>query len=141
MPATVATIEGTLRQLRITHGALLAATFLYAYVVFQIPASATAPPDPVFLRSVAVMAVVAAGVAFWMRAKCLGPAFERLRMQADDAVALANWRKGVIVSDALAEGVVLFGVAIHFVGASNTQVIPFLLGGAALMLLWWPRQL
>jgi hypothetical protein len=94
----------------------------------------------VFLKAIATAAIAAACVAFWMRAKFLGPAFEKLRVQADDAVALANWRKGVIVSDTLAEAVVLFGVVIHFVGATNAQVVPFLIGGAALMLLWWPRQ-
>ena len=140
MPTTIATTEGTLRQLRIIHGSLLVAVFLYAYVVFQIPASVPVQPEPVFLNAVALVAIVAACVALWMRMKFLRPAFEKLRMQADDATALGNWRKGVIVSDALAEAVVLFGVAIHFVGASNTQVLPFLLGGAALMLFWWPKQ-
>jgi hypothetical protein len=140
MPPAVATIEGTLRQLRIVHGAMLAAAFLYAFVVFWIPASAVAQTDPAFLTSISVVAVVVACIAFWMRTKLLGPAFEKLRMQADDAGALANWRKGVLVSDVLAESVVLFGVAIHFVGAPNTQVIPFPLGGIALMLFWWPKR-
>jgi hypothetical protein len=134
------TIDGTLRYLRIFHGALFIAVFAYAFLMFWLPNGGGSPLDRVFFRSVAVMCVAIACVAFWYRAKLLGPAFEKLRSQSDAPDALANWRKGVITSATLAESIALFGLAIHLLGGTNAQAIPFFVVGAVLIVIWWPER-
>jgi hypothetical protein len=69
----------------------------------------------------------------------MGRSFETLRLKPDDAGSLVSWRAGAIISATLAESVGLFGVAIHFLGGSNQQVVPFFILGVGAMLIWWPK--
>ena len=75
-----------------------------------------------------------------MRSKNLRLAFETLRTKPDDAGALVRWRRGVIISDCLAEAVVLYGFVVHMLGGTSLQVAPFFISGSTAMLSWWPRQ-
>jgi hypothetical protein len=76
----------------------------------------------------------------WMRSKQLPIAFETLRTKSDDAASLGRWRTGVIISDALAEAVVLYGFTVHMLGGTAKEVAPFFIAGLAAMLIWWPKQ-
>jgi hypothetical protein len=63
-----------------------------------------------------------------------------LRAKGDEAASLAQSRKGAVVSAALGESVVLFGIVIYRIGGNAKQAAPFFAAGFIVMLLWWPEQ-
>ena len=134
------TTEGTVQFLRLLHGALLVSVVLYGLILWRVPAQNSRPLDASMLVALGALSVVMIAVGVAVRAKFIREAFETLRIRPDDAGSLAHWRKGDIVSAALAEAVVLYGVAIHFIGGSTRQVAPFFVVGAIVMLLWWPQR-
>jgi hypothetical protein len=140
MEPIAGTVDGTLRQLRVIHSAFCVTVLLYGYVVFTMPVQGVPPLDPSLFKAIVAIAVVDAGVAFWLRKKFLQPAFEGLRVQPGAVDTLGGWMKGSIISDVCAEVVVLFGVVLHFFGGTNEQVVPFLVVGAALLAMWWPQR-
>ena len=140
MQQPVATTEATLRVLRTIHGALFCSILLYVVVIVQI-----SPQDPrgnatVLLTPLGILSVLILGIAFFVRSRKIRPAFETLQTKPDDAESLRRWRVGALVSAALAESVVLYGVAIHFMGGTGRQAAPFFIAGAVAMLAWWPRR-
>jgi hypothetical protein len=112
----------------------------YLQAMRIVPAANTEPLNPAFPWELGALAVADLGVGIWMRTKKLRPAFETLRTLPDDPTALASWRQGFIMSDCMALTVVLFGLAIHFLGGSAEQVAPFFVVGFAVMLFWWPKE-
>lgn len=134
------TTEGMVRYLRIVHGALLVSIVLYGFILWKLPAQKPQRVDASMLIALGALAVVMIAIGMGVRAKFVREAFETLRTKPDDAESLAHWRKGDIVSAALAEAIVLYGVAIHFIGGSTRQVAPFFVVGALVMLLWWPQR-
>jgi mannose/fructose/N-acetylgalactosamine-specific phosphotransferase system component IIC len=62
-----------------------------------------------------------------------------LRAKPGDAVALARWKSGYIVTYVLCEALALFGLLLRIMGSSRSQVWPYYAGGIVLILLFWPR--
>lgn len=133
-------MDSAIRGLRIVHGALLAAAFLYVYLAETLKADSY--PRPISLIYVAIAAVAGAVIviSFVLRIRMVNSSEERLRLDASDAAALARWRAGNIASIALAESIVLYGLVLRFVGATTGQVVPFYLAGIAMLLLFTPRR-
>jgi hypothetical protein len=143
MPQVVQSIDGTLRVLRIIHSALLLSMVLYIFVAERIARIVTHPVQPIdhtFLASIAIVSIVAASTAFVFRIKMIGPALDTLQIAPGDVSSLNRWRAGSIISYALAESIVLFGLALRSVGASLPQSAWFYVAGPLLMLSWWPRR-
>jgi hypothetical protein len=140
MQQSRATTQQTLRFLRIVHGSLMSAVLLYLYVMRLVPAQPSQELDAKVPLLLGVVALVELAVGASIRSRKLRTAFETLRKVPDDVRALGQWRQGVIISDSLAMAVVLFGVALHFLGAPSLQVASFFAVGAVALLLWWPRQ-
>jgi len=122
------------------HGALMFAIVLYIFVLGIIPRQPAQPLDPHLAWALGIVACAAIAIALFVRAKKLGTAFDALRNNAADQVALGQWRQAVIVSDALAISVVLYGLAIYLIGGTEQQAIPFFAAGSVLMIFWWPRR-
>jgi hypothetical protein len=133
-------MEGTLRWLRLIHLALMVSMLLYLYIMRMVPAGPSEMLNPTFLWALYITAVATLGMGQWMRSKQLPIAFETLRTKSDDAASLGRWRTGVIISDALAEAVVLYGFTVHMLGGTAKEVAPFFIAGLAAMLIWWPKQ-
>lgn len=140
MPKPAASVELTLRNLRTFHGTLMCTIILYVYVLSVIPALSLQTLSSHLPWELGIVAAIEIAIAVVLRMRRLEPAFEALRSNPDDVAALSQWRGAVITSDALAEGVVLYGVAIHFIGGTSRQIIPFFVAGSVLMILWWPRR-
>jgi hypothetical protein len=140
MPESVATLEGTLRSLRIIHGCLMFAIVLYVYVLRAIPEQPSQDFDPRLPWILGIVAAVEVAIALFVRVKKLGPAFEMLRSNPAETGALLQWRMAVIISDALAISVALYGLVLHLVGFPDRQAVPFFVAGSAVMILWWPRR-
>jgi hypothetical protein len=137
--ATVNTAQGTLKNLRLVHGALLLATGLYAVLMCVIAASPGDRPDQTFVTMLGGLSVAVIAAGFAVRKKMIQPALEALRTKPDDIALLGRWRSGAILSATLAEAVVLFGVVIHLLGGSAVQAAGFWIAGALTMLIWWPQ--
>jgi len=137
---SAAPIEQTHRFLQLVHGCLFFAAFLYIFIVHLIPVQRSEALNSAFLVGCAIVALADLAIATVVRSRRLRPALETLRTSPEDAHALALWRQGSILSGIQAMTVVLFGMALHFVGAPAWQVVSFFAVGMAVMLLWWPQR-
>ena len=134
------TTAGTLRFVRIVHGALLVSMLLYALIMWMVPSTTYDKPPLVEVEALIVIGVALIGAGIWMRRKNIDSAFETLRTKPNDAGALQKWRQGAIQSAVMAEALVLFSVAMHFMGGNRVEVAGFWVAGVAAMLVWWPQQ-
>ena len=105
-----------------------------------VPAQNSEALSPLLLWAFGAVSAFDLAIGYWIRSRDLRIAFEILRTKPDDGAALGRWRRGIIVGDCLALSVVLYGLAIHFLGGTGRQVAPFFIVGAAAFLLWWPKQ-
>jgi len=134
------TIEGTLRQLQLVHACLIVSILLYVFLMKLLQLPNTESPSTNLVWGLAIESVVTLGVGFSIRSRKLSAAFQTLRVNPNDPGALAQWRTGAIISDALAESVALCGFVIHYLGGTSRQAAPFFAAGFLAMLLWWPRR-
>jgi hypothetical protein len=134
------TTQGTLKLLRTVHGALMLSIALYVVIMRMIPAPGAEPLSFRLLWLLGACAAASLAGGQGIRSRCLGPAFETLRVKPDDPRSLLRWRQGVLISDCLAEAAVLYGFVIHLLGGTGGEVVPFFIAGAAAMILWWPRM-
>jgi len=130
-------MEAARKFIQIVRFVFLGVVVLYALLVLRLPSSAT--PDLVILRAITVVAVSQVVLIFVMRKIHVSPAEAVLGKRPEDTKALARWRKGYIVIYAISLSIVLYGVALHFLGFSVAQVAPFFLAGFALILFFRPR--
>jgi formate-dependent nitrite reductase membrane component NrfD len=133
-------MDSAIRVLRIVHGALLGAAFLYVFMAEKLNEGREPKSTSVIYMAIAVMAVAVVVISFVFRIRMVGSSEEKLRLDATDATALARWRAGNVVTLALAESVVLYGLVLRFVGATTAQAVPFYLAGIAMLLLFTPRR-
>ncbi len=129
----------TVRMAQIVHSALLGAIVLYVgiTVVFAPPVKPVAAP---VIGALAAVAISGAMMALILRSRLVGPAEEVLRNHPEDDSALGQWRAGQIVSLALAEAVVLYGLVLKFLGAEWRVAGTFFAAGALLMVIFTPRH-
>jgi hypothetical protein len=139
-PSPPTTTAANLRILRTFHGALILSIFLYAVVLKEILAPPLQAPDALLATLLGVLSIgmIVTGVA--VRSRMIGRAYQTLRVKPDDLKSLNQWRVGAVLSAALAEGVVLCGVALYLIGKPVRQAVPFFVVGSMVMLLWWPQQ-
>jgi hypothetical protein len=126
--------------MRIIHAAMILSIFLYVDVFREIGTIHTDPMDNTLIAAIGVIALFTIAGGYFLRSKRMGPAASTLRTNPEDANALAQWRKGAIVSAALAEAIVLYGVSIYLIGGNAKQTAPFFVVGLIVMLLWWPKR-
>jgi hypothetical protein len=135
------TARETLSVLRILHLALLMAVLLYIFMIRIIPAAPTEPLNKPLLVGSYALCVLELAFGQRIRSKRVAAALELLRTQPNDAKALSQWRAGVVISDSVAMSVVLYGLALHFVGGTSLQIAPFFVVGTAALLFWWPQDI
>jgi len=97
------------------------------------------PVSPIITGAIALVCLSDIGIAIFYRARLITPSVERLRTNAQDAEAIGQWRKGVILSFAFAESVVLFGFALKVLGAGWNVAGVFFIFGVLLFLAWSPK--
>jgi F0F1-type ATP synthase membrane subunit c/vacuolar-type H+-ATPase subunit K len=131
--------ERNLRSLRIIHIAFLFAAIAYLVVPFVATPKNQQPPPPAVVLGFAVLAFSMWAGAFLVRARLVQPASEVLRNNPEDAAAAGRWRMGVILSLVFCESVVLFGLALRFIGASWNVCGVFYGVGIFFLLAWIPR--
>ncbi len=118
---------------------LAGAVGMYAFVVFRLSSHATA--NPIVLRALTVVAVSMVILIFLMRRIQVLRAESILQINPEDAKGLARWRQGYLVTYTLSLSIALYGLVLHFLGFSVSQVAPFFLAGFALIVFFGPRTI
>jgi hypothetical protein len=139
-PKPANTIQGTLRFLRVFHGALLLSMILYPIVSEMMALRNQANLNPIIWPAFILQGVVIAGIAIWIRVTRVRSAVETVRLKPDDAVSLQRWRSGSIICSVLFESIVLLGFALRFMGGTLAESLLFYVAGIALMLVYWPQE-
>jgi hypothetical protein len=134
---SVEAMVATLKFIQTVRFVLAGAVVMYAFVIFRLPSSAK--PNPTMLRALTVVAVSVAILIFVMRRIQVLPAEAILQGQPQDAKALARLRQGYLVTYALSLSIALYGVVLHFVGFSMSQIAPFFVAGFALIVFLGPK--
>ena len=132
-------MDASLRLLRIIQMVLLTSVVLYAVV-----GELAGPQEARDVKQMRLILIALAGALLLamgaIRQRMISPAQQILRSQPEDALALARWRAGNIVTFALAEAVALYGLVLRMLGAKLLQALPFYAAGAVLMLVFTPRR-
>jgi hypothetical protein len=139
MPPATATLESSIRFMRIVYGVIFFAMIQEIQVAERFSAHELRDIHTFWL-GLMVLGVAEIGLALWFRFKMLKPAEAALRMAPDDSFALGRWRAANILSFVFSNAVVLFGFAVRFTGGTSPQSLPFYMAGFAMMILWWPRR-
>ena len=125
-------IAETVRGARTIHLVLFLSIILYVFVGEMLhPASQDIPASMQYGFLICAGGMMVLAVVF--RRMTAGQAEEVLRRDPDDAVAIARWRTGQLVSYVLAESVALFGFALRYLGVSFGRALLFY--GAAIILM------
>jgi uncharacterized protein YejL (UPF0352 family) len=139
MPQPLLTLEDNIRSMRIVYVTILLAMTMQVLVAERL--SHQAPRDiHVIWLGFLVTGLTEVGIALFFRIRMLQPAAETLQEKPDDQTAVARWRVGNILSFVILDSVLLYGVALRFLGGTTWQSLPFYFVGIALMLAWWPRR-
>jgi len=134
------TTDGTLLSLRFIYASLALAIVLYVLVMKLTPPKTAVPINPLIPLVLGFVAATNLGAGQTIRSRKIPPAFDTLRAKPDDLASLTQWRTGAMISACLAESVALFGVVVYFLGGRVIQVAPFLVGGLAALIFWWPKR-
>ena len=74
-----------------------------------------------------------------LRRATIGRAQDVLRTSPNDAAALGRWRMGQIITFAICEAIVLYGLVLRFMGATLKQSAPLYVLGICAMLFFRPQ--
>jgi hypothetical protein len=130
--------EKTVAAMWVIYASFVTTLFLFI-VVIETAKPAEKLISPMIIGAFALAAISYVLVGATLRRKFLNAAEERLRQEPHDAKGLQLWRTGNLLSFAIAESVMLLGVAQKFLGARWTISGIFFALGLLLMILWMPR--
>jgi hypothetical protein len=131
--------QKTLQIACVLHVALLLAAVAYIILPLLVVNRSIKPPDPIIPLVVGLATLPPLGVAGFYRVRVVKPASETLRTNPNDASAAGRWRQGVLVSLVCCESIVLFGLALRFIGVPWNLCAIFYTVGIFLMLVWTPK--
>jgi len=131
--------QKSLQATRVIYVALLFAAIAYLAIPLLVAPTHSREPSLVFVLALGVVALSTLGVAAFYRSRMVQPANEALSRNPDDDSAAARWRQGVIVSLVCCDSIVLFGLALRFVGVAWSKCSIFYAVGIFFMLAWRPR--
>ncbi len=110
------------------------------YVFFAMRAPVRPSPQPLFFNLIALVAVVEAVVAFFVRGKLISNAEGLWRDNPNTKPALARWFTANIAPWAMCLSVAMYGIVLRYVGYSFRSVAAFFVAGALLMFSFSPRR-
>ena len=131
--------QKALQIARVLHAAFLLAAVIYIIVPLLVVSRSIKPPDSIVPLALGLALLPPLGLAAFYRSRIVKPASEALRANPDDGAAAGRWRQGVVVSLVCSESIVLFGLALRFIGVSWNLCTIFYTLGIFLMLAWTPK--
>jgi F0F1-type ATP synthase membrane subunit c/vacuolar-type H+-ATPase subunit K len=135
----VSLAEKTLKNAQIIHKFFLFASVAYLLLPLYLVHGAKADPQPQLVVGIAVASAGVVVVAAFYRSKIVKPGADALRNNVDDSSAAAKWRSGTLISLAMAESVILFGLSLRFIHISWRICGIFYVLGFLLLLAWTPK--
>ena len=129
---------GALRTVRLILFAMLFSIVIYAVVGEVVGPRLTTGANTLYAISFASISLV--GAILVVRKTLVLQSEVELRSKPGDAVLVARWRTGYLVTYALCEALALFGLLLRLMGFTLSSVWPYYAGSAVLMLLFWPRM-
>ena len=145
MPELPNTIPTILRWTRSVWTFLILSQLLYIALAWRViqrapqPNPAATGMAPISL-AILIVSLAALSAALYFHIKLIRPAAQSLQSNPTDATALANWRKGLQLTLALAEAVSLFGFALLVTGAPLNQSTPIFAAGTIATLVFYPKN-
>ncbi len=133
-------MNNVLRTMRIIHGAMLLAAFMYVWIAEKLNYGQSPRDISTFYMVLCFQIVLIVVIAFFFRRRFVSASVETLRTDPNNATALGRWRTGQIMSYAFAESVVLFGLVVRFTGATRMQAVPFYVVGILMLLVFYPQE-
>lgn len=125
--------------MRVIHAAFLLAAILYVWVPSRIVHDSGKATPMAILLAFGLVALSSLGISVFFRRLIVQPAAERLSKNPEDSQAAGRWRNGVLVSLVSCESVVLFGLALRFIGAGWNVCGVFYAAGIFFLLAWTPK--
>jgi len=133
-------MDASLRYVKIIWSAFLFAALLYIWIPEQVHVQSR-ELAPAFYYAMIGLAILMLPILLVMRKATIGLAEPILRNAPQDASALMKWRSGQIVTAAMCEAIVLFGLVLRFVGATRMQAAPLYALGIGALIVFWPKSL
>ncbi|MCI0351620.1 MAG: hypothetical protein L0Z53_19545 [Acidobacteriales bacterium] len=118
----------------------LASILLYVWVAEFVARGSDSVLSPEMYSVFAILGVGLALTAFVVFQRMVSRHFEVLQTQPDHEPSLTRSRAGYIITFAFCEAIALFGVVVRVLGASTRLAVPFFVGAAILLLLFYPRR-
>ena len=128
----------SLRNLQLIRIAMLASVVFYAIIATLIPASGE--PNPIAFYAFTAIAITEVAAIFVMRRALVSPAQMGAMPQLDETKVSMKPRTALLVIYCLSEAVALYGLVLHFLGFSLSQVAPFFVAGLVLLFFFEPRR-
>lgn len=131
-------MDNQLRQLSLIRICLLLSIPVYVFLATRAPARAT--PQPLLFNVIAVVALLEAAAAFFLRGKLISDAESTWRENPNTKSALARWFTANIAPWAMCLSIAIYGIVLRYLGYSFRSVAPFFVAGAVLMFCFPPRR-
>jgi hypothetical protein len=93
-------MEATLRTLRIVHGAMMIAAFMYVWLAEKLNAGHSPRDIKAMYVGIAAITLLMVFSALFLRRRFVAQSAELLRVDANNSAAVMRWRTGQIVSQA-----------------------------------------
>ncbi len=131
-------MDATLRLVNVVYWAMLVAALFEIGVAEQFGAKSI--PKDVRIVQLALIVVSASMLAsMWIvRGRMMRGIADTLRGNPGDRASIQRWWAANIVTFALCEAVVLYGLVLRFLGGSFYQSLPFYATGVVLLLIFRP---
>jgi hypothetical protein len=128
----------SLKNLQLIRIAMLASVVFYAVIATLV--SSSVEPNPIAFYALTVIAIAEVAAIFVMRRALLSPA--QMGAMPQPAAARVSMKPGtaLIVIYCLSEAVALYGLVLHFLGFSLSQVASFFVAGLVLLFFFEPRR-
>jgi hypothetical protein len=128
----------SLKNLQLIRIAMLASVVFYAVIATLVPASGE--PNPIAFYAFTAIAIAEVAAIFVMRRTLLSPTQTGAMAQPDAAKVSMNPGTALVVIYCLSEAVALYGLVLHFLGFSLSQVAPFFVAGFVLLFFFEPQR-
>ena len=128
-------MDAALKVVQTVRIAMLVSIVLYVFVGEVSARPPMTSPSVLIFYALTFVSITMVGIIMVIRRTLIFPAQTALAAHATDAAALSRWRGGYIFSYAIAEAIALYGLVLRFLGFTLTQVAPFYIAAAMLLLL------
>lgn len=131
-------MDSVVTILQIVRFSMLGSIALYAFVALRLASNVT--PQPLIFRAITLLAVIMVVLLFVARRILISRSEITLAQASGDTKALMQWRAGHLLTYCFSEAIAIYGLVLHFLGFSLSEVAPFFLAGAILILFFAPHR-